>query len=83
MMQSRQARHISCIKRTLILQQEIHHRHGTNSSCPMERDLAPFVFNASGCFVRDEFAGCFEVVFRGGDVEGCLAAVVWMDRRDS
>lgn len=28
----------------------------------------------------DEFAGGFEVVFRGGEVEGCLAAEVWMGR---
>ena len=26
----------------------------------------------------DEFAGGFEVVFRGGEVEGCLAAEVWL-----
>ena len=44
----------------------------------MKRELPSLIFNASGCFVRDEFAGCFEVVFRGGEVEGCLAAVVWM-----
>lgn len=28
----------------------------------------------------DEFAGGFEVVFRGGEVEGCLAAEVWVGR---
>ena len=28
----------------------------------------------------DEFAGGFDVVFRGGEVEGCLAAEVWMGR---
>ena len=28
----------------------------------------------------DEFAGGFEVVFRGGEVEGCLAAEVLMER---
>ena len=28
----------------------------------------------------DEFAGGFEVVFRGGEVEGCLAAEIWMGR---
>ena len=80
MMQSRQTRHISSIKRTLVLQQEIYHRHGTNSSCSMERELPSLVFYASGCFVGDEFAGGFEVVFRGGEVEGCLAAEVWVGR---
>ena len=80
MMQSRQTRHISSIKRTLILQQEIYHRHGTNSSCPVERELASLVFYACGGFVGDEFAGGFEIVFRGGEVEGCLAAEVWMGR---
>ena len=80
MMQSRQTRHISSINRTLILQQQLYHRHGTNSSCPVERELPSFVFYASGGFVGDEFAGCFEVVFRGGEVEGCLAAEVLMER---
>ena len=28
----------------------------------------------------DEFTACFEVVFRGGEVEGCLAAEIWMGR---
>ena len=78
MMQSRQTRHISSIKRTLILQQKIYHRHGTNSSCPVKRELPSLVFYASGGFMGDEFAGGFEVVFRGGEVEGCLAAEVWM-----
>ena len=28
----------------------------------------------------DEFAGGFEVILRGGEMEGCLAAEVWMGR---
>ena len=80
MMQSRQTRRISSIKRTFILQQKIHHRHGTNSSGPVKRELASLVFYASGGFVGDEFAGGFEVILRGGEMEGCLAAEVWMGR---
>ena len=30
--------------------------------------------------MEDEFTGGFELVFRGGEVEGCLAAEVWMGR---
>ena len=77
MMQRRQPGHISSINGALILQQKIHHRHGPDGSCSVQRERSPPIFHPGGGFVGDEFAGGFNVVFGGGEVEGGLAAEVW------
>lgn len=68
MMQGRQPRPVTRIQRALILQHEVHHGYRTDGCGAVERQLLAFVFYAGGGAVGEEFAGCGEVVFRGGEV---------------
>ena len=72
MMQGRQTGDVGGVQGAPVLEQQAHHGHGADGGGAVEGRLAARVLDAGGGAVGDERARGVEVVFRGGEVEGCL-----------
>jgi hypothetical protein len=60
------------IQWALVLEQEIHYRYRTNSSCAMDWILAPAVADSSRCAIVNENATDVEVLLGRDKVKGSL-----------
>ena len=73
MMQRRLPFHILRIQRTLsLLQQQLNERDRADRCGAVDGILASLVLDARGGLGGEELADDGDVLFRGGEVEGCL-----------
>lgn len=72
MMQCRQPRHVRPIHRTVVVEEQLHHRNGANGRGTVQRQRPSLVFHTRSSLLLNELPGSLEIVFGGAEVEGSL-----------